>query len=68
MEIRGTCITISFSTFKKKERENKDKLLLEDIDKLESEENINLYAIEEKRLLPKKKHKERKDGRVYDKR
>lgn len=55
MEIRGTCITISFSTFKKKERKNKDKLLLEDIDKLESEENINLYAIEEKRLLPKKK-------------
>lgn len=33
---------------RKKERENKEKSLLEDIDKLESEENINLHAVEAK--------------------
>lgn len=46
MEIRGN--TSSYSTFKKKERENKEKSLLEEIDKLESEENKNLHAVEAK--------------------
>lgn len=60
MEIRG--ITISYSTFKKKERENKEKSLLEEIDKLESEENINLHAVEEKRLLLENIRKEKMIG------
>lgn len=49
MENRG--ITISYSTFKKRERVNKEISLLEEIYKLESEEYINLHAIEEKRSL-----------------
>lgn len=49
MEIWG--ITISCYTFKQKERENKEKLLHEERDKLESEENINLHTTEETRLL-----------------
>lgn len=62
MEIRG--ITISYSTFKKKKRENKEKSLLEEINKLQSEENINLHAVEEKRLLPENIRKEKMVGHM----
>lgn len=62
MEIRG--ITISYSTFKKKKRENKEKSLLEEITKLQSEENINLHAVEEKRLLPENIRKEKMVGHM----
>lgn len=49
MEIRG--VTISHSSHWKNERSLKKKLLLEEICKWESEEEINLPLIEEKRLL-----------------
>lgn len=60
MEIRG--IIILYFIFKKKERENKEKLLFEEIDKLEFEENINLYVVEEKRLLLENIRKEKMIG------
>lgn len=62
MEIRG--ITISYSSFKKKERENKEKSLHEEIDKLESEENSNLHAVEENRLLLENIRKEKMEGHM----
>lgn len=62
MEIRG--ITISYSYFKKKERESKEKSSLKEIDKLESEENISLHAVEEKRLLLENIRKEKMEGHM----
>lgn len=62
MENRG--ITISYYTFKKRERVNKEISLLEEIYKLESEEYINLHAIEEKRSLLENVRKEKMVGHM----
>ena len=47
IEIRGK--TISYASYKKKTEENKEKLLQEEIDKLEKENNINFAFLDTKR-------------------
>ena len=47
MEVRGK--TISYASYKKKTEENKEKLLQEEIDKLEKENNINFAFLDTKR-------------------
>ena len=47
MEIRGK--TISYASYKTKTEENKEKLLQEEIDKLEKENNINFAFLDTKR-------------------
>ena len=62
MEIRST--TISYSSFKKKERDKIEKTLLEDIETLESEDNINLKLLEEKKGELENLRKEKMQGHI----
>ena len=47
MEIRG--VTISYSSYKKKEKDNKERTLLDEIGVLESEPTIDFNTLDEKR-------------------
>ena len=60
MEIRGA--TISYSSYKKKEKEKQEMSLLDEIGHLEREENIDLELIEEKRLILENLRKEKMEG------
>ena len=60
MKIRG--ITISYSSYKKKEREKEEMALMKEIEHLESFENMDVSLIEEKRLLLENLRKEKMEG------
>lgn len=62
MEIRG--VTISYSSYKKKQREKQEISLLEEIGHLETEEKIDLHLIEEKRLILENFRKEKMEGHI----
>lgn len=48
MEIRG--VTISYSSFKKKQKDKQERSLLEDTEKLESNAHVNLDLFCEKKI------------------
>ena len=47
MEIRG--VTISYSAYKKKEKDNREKLLLQEIEALELNNSIDIELLDEKK-------------------
>ena len=51
MEIRGA--TISYSSFKKKQRTNLERSLLDEIENIEASAEINIELLEEKKLVLK---------------
>lgn len=62
MEIRG--ITISYSSYKKKERDKREKKLIEDIEKLESITDINTDLISAKKTELENLRKEKLQGHI----
>ena len=62
MEIRS--ITISHSSFKKKERDKIENALLEEIEVLESDSNINLTLLEQKKAELENVRKEKLQGHI----
>lgn len=62
MEIRG--VTISYSSFKKKQRDKQERSLLEDIEKLESNPHVNIDLVSEKKLELEGLRKEKLQGHV----
>lgn len=62
MEIRS--ITISYSSYKKKERDKFEKILLEEIETIEAMCNIDLDLLEEKKLKLERLRKEKLQGHI----
>ena len=62
MEIRG--ITISYSSYKKKEKDKLEKVLLNEINHLESDVNIDVDLVEEKRSALESIQKEKMQGHI----
>ena len=62
MEIRG--ITISYSSYKKKEKDKLEKVLLNEINHLESDVNIDVDLVEEKRSALESIRKEKMQGHI----
>ena len=62
MEIRG--VTISYSSYKKKQKEKTEKLLCDEIDHLESEDIIDIDTLNEKKLSLEKLRKEKMQGHL----
>lgn len=62
MEIRS--ITISYSSYKKKERDKFEKILLEEIETIEAMCNIDFDLLEEKKLKLERVRKEKLQGHI----
>lgn len=64
MEIRG--VTISYSAYKKKEKDNREKILLQEIEALEFNNSVDIDLLDEKKKCFRKSS-QRKITRSYDK-
>lgn len=62
MEIRG--VTISYSAYKKKEKDNREKLLLQEIEALELNNSIDIELLDEKKNALENLRKEKLQGHM----